>query len=479
MKKKKTIKKAQYGYDIQPIQPLGMQQLPINTYIPPAQQVPASPLPTFESSKPAQVPNILSQAQGVGGGSVAGTVGSTVGSLVGGPIGGAVGGAIGNTIGQVGKFVNKLTSTGLSLANALIPEQDKTRYSQALPMSYNPYPQGTGSQAIYENGGYVTKTKKKRGISVTEEVPITPFEPTVIPQQFQEPTFDTATNPTVDYEPIYNSTGDLAYFTPRFKSFSRNQAMQTMQSLPDQYGNIPVLKSPELYSDLYTNFMTEQNSNNWIPSTNYNIAPIDNTNFQKYKSGGKIGPYITHDPKDPRIKRYNDSLNLYNKARSISSDLYLDDTEYTDKDLIKFDRNFTKEDALSEVSSLSKDSKSLNEYLNVYNEGKNKGILPSGYYPAKGPSLAYTKPKQEVVYESNPQIDPIPLESSYTMPIDIEIPLPEQVQVPEYGPKSYRMDYMGGLRRVYKNGGYIKGQEVDLSPEEIQSLINQGYQIQF
>lgn len=203
-------------------------------------------------------------------------------------------GSIASGIGKAaGQAMNAITTGGPQLINALLPNQSLERIDRSLPRNYNPFPQGiSGSQAIYEDGGYInpytTRTRRQNNIVVTEEIPaytensFIPMEP--IRELSQRPrTFNEVSVPTpiparnISYDRMLDIQGNPTAYLPVFQGFSRNEAMQALPQLPEYTGGLPVIRSD--YGDYFQNFMPGTTSDQW--------SPYDNQ-VQMFETGGSI-----------------------------------------------------------------------------------------------------------------------------------------------------------------------------------------------
>ncbi len=111
------------------------------------------------------------------------------------------------------------------------------------------------------------------------------------------------------------------------------------------------------------------------------------------QKGGKIQPLIVNNPNDPRLKAYQDSLNLYkNGIKDIN---FKTDDTYTDKDVIFFNKSFP----LSDGKKYYEDGALSNTASKIIDTYKKSKIDPIGYYRAEGVSLAFKKPEQPVTYQ--------------------------------------------------------------------------------
>lgn len=199
---------------------------------------------------------------------------------------------IGQGLRAAGQAMSAVTTGGPQLINALLPNQSLERIDRSLPRNYNPFPQGTGSQAIYEDGGYInpytTRTRRQNNIVVTEEIPaytensFIPMEP--IRELSQRPrTFNEVSVPVpiparnISYDRMLDIQGNPTAYLPVFQGFSRNEAMQALPQLPEYTGGLPVIRSD--YGDYFQNFMPGTTSEQW--------SPYDNQ-VQMFETGGSI-----------------------------------------------------------------------------------------------------------------------------------------------------------------------------------------------
>lgn len=193
-----------------------------------------------------------------------------------------------------GEFASGIIRS-LPTLGAFIPnnQNNEDTIRPIIPRAYNPYPSGTGSQAIYDNGGYVTNTRKKRGITVTEEAPIEMFQPSQIdnmtqmtplqsnmPSHINQPFMGMVPVPqvkkSIGYDKIYDNSGNVESYAPNFSAgYDYNSAIQDAMLLPEQIGGIPVQRSKSQLAELYQNFMPNSTAGQWQP-------------FGKYENGGQI-----------------------------------------------------------------------------------------------------------------------------------------------------------------------------------------------
>lgn len=216
---------------------------------------------------------------------------------------------VGEAMQKVGKMAGQMLQQsivgGVNFLNAAIPTDYKKRNFIENPIAYNPNPMGTGSQMIYEDGGYIspykTVTRKKRGIVVTEEVPIeeqTAMQPIA---QLPDVTFTGKRNKPaspvahqkVDFIKDYDATGTLTGYTPIFHNFNDRQSVQNvMQDLPDFFGKVKVNKSMDNYGESFTGYNQYDDSDKWMLNRDKSQKPytVEQGDPMYFKNGGLI-PY--------------------------------------------------------------------------------------------------------------------------------------------------------------------------------------------
>lgn len=196
-----------------------------------------------------------------------------------------------------GQALNALMVGGPQLINAMLPEQEVYREDRSLPRTYNPFPQGTGSQAIYKDGGkvakngYRTKKRKQGNIQIEEEVPIEdlPMMPMsyqipFVPQQVPLPEVPEARE--ISFERLADVSGNPATYVPQFQGYNYFEALQALRQLPEFIDNIPVTRSPQLYQDLFQNFQPNTQASQWVPyQSDYYPQPLT-----PFENGGTIEP---------------------------------------------------------------------------------------------------------------------------------------------------------------------------------------------
>ena len=134
----------------------------------------------------------------------------------------------------------------------------------------------------------------------------------------------------------------------------------------------------------------------------------------KFDNGGNT--IITHDPNDPRLKAYQDSLNAYQEQQDIINKIKKTNLVDTgDGKPLKVDGSKGKIETRSYADKLFNRSQKdwLKSYFlspGKYNEGTNETMLPSSimrfptedwYDPRSGFVAVYDKPKQPVIYKKN------------------------------------------------------------------------------
>lgn len=309
-KNKKTFKvkiKAQDGYQLDPwqrqqspyqypnYQPIEMsdysnQMIPVSGYtdIAPQGQMEVQPM-----QYPSQ--NSPNQAQSNNAGRNIGNIASGIGRAA-------------------GQALNAISTGGPQLINALLPEQSKYREDRSLQRSYNPYPNGTGSQALYRNGGSVDRFTKlsdeEAAYYYMNDIPLPmdsypdnmqpilpyqnnyqrEFQPVNVPQ----PTFAPQRN--ISYNRMVDVLGQPTSYLPQFEGFNYNEATQALQQLPESIDNVPVVRSN--YQDYFQNFQPNSQSNNWIPYDYDNYDPQPLTSFE---DGGEIPNDLEGIPFNPTL----------------------------------------------------------------------------------------------------------------------------------------------------------------------------------
>lgn len=201
---------------------------------------------------------------------------------------------------NIGNIMSGIATGAPQLINALLPDQPLEEEDRTIPMAINPYKMGTGSEAIYKDGGEIArngyrKRKRKQGnIQITEEIPeALPIENTIedatrnieMQQQFPvtAPQFQPELRPLptqpkrVEFEKLLDTEGNITGYSPIFSNnYNYWEAMSAMNALPEQFGGVPVMRNPETYADLWEGFMPRSNAYDWTKS---------NSNF---KNGGMI-----------------------------------------------------------------------------------------------------------------------------------------------------------------------------------------------
>lgn len=218
-----------------------------------------------------------------------------------------------------GEFASGIIRS-LPALGAFIPnnQNNEDTIRPIIPRAYNPYPSGTGSQAIYEDGGYVTNTRKKRGITVTEEAPIEMFQPSQIdnmtqmtplqsnmPSHINQPFMGMVPVPqvkkSIGYDKIYDNSGNVESYAPNFSAgYDYNSAIQDAMLLPEQIGGIPVQRSKSQLAELYQNFMPNSTAGQWKP-------------FGKYENGGIVND-PTYDAISSVLMNRNKDKNFVQRA---------------------------------------------------------------------------------------------------------------------------------------------------------------------
>lgn len=226
-----------------------------------------------------------------------------------------------NAIKNVNLPIGDVVTSGIVAANALTKEKhnkNKVHNQQA----YNPYPMGTGSKSLYDNGGktgpnvftdlsdeeaayyymneiplptnntgYTTSTKKKGGMTVTEEIPTQydSFDNQILPTSISSPVFAPTEDPgipkRVEYETTYDMFGGSAQLSPIFTGFNQREASNFINEQPFDINGTPTLGSPELYSEMYQGFQPGSTSSEW---TSYNYGGKVSGSKMNCDNGGMV-----------------------------------------------------------------------------------------------------------------------------------------------------------------------------------------------
>lgn len=210
---------------------------------------------------------------------------------------------IGGMAQSVGSSIGNALNIGAAIqgVNALIPEQ-RQRVDRTIPRGYNPYSYGTGSQAIYADGGdiYHTETGRKHNISTTQEVPNMPLPlPTRDENIYNSPISQFHPYPTtvpsiperksITYEQLYNPLTGSNEYAPVFGgNWSKGEVKNYWQNIPDTYNNSPVIKG-EAYNDLW-NMRSDVGSNQWQPTygTRQNVLNNLYSQIPEFEEGGNL-----------------------------------------------------------------------------------------------------------------------------------------------------------------------------------------------
>jgi hypothetical protein len=154
-----------------------------------------------------------------------------------------------------------------------------------------------------------------------------------------------------------------------------------------------------------------------------------------FKGGGKTDqskqPIVVHDPKDPRLKAYNDSTNLYNMHRARIKDV----ADYYNSNVDSVLRTFAEIGKPTKPNA--RELSVFHHYLALGKESKAAGIdpvaiYPPGEYPLTNEAV-FKKPVQPVVYEAKPQPTAIPSiqakvneSADDRQPISVNIPVQKE-----------------------------------------------------
>lgn len=188
-----------------------------------------------------------------------------------------------------GQALHSVMNAGPQLINALLPNQPMEREDMSLPYAVNPFPMGTGSQAIYRKGGnvslgtdedmynyihgiplsgaqptYTTQERQQGGMRVTEQLPMNmpSMQPQIGPASME---YDIPKR--ITFEPLMDYQNNITAYNPVFPS-SMNywDAMDSFNFLPSQFGGVPVLNSKDSFKEANPNFRPYTGPYNWLPT---------------------------------------------------------------------------------------------------------------------------------------------------------------------------------------------------------------------
>lgn len=236
----------------------------------------------------------------------------------------AIGNMVQNIGSNIGNLMNSAATYAPQLINALLPNQPLEREKRNLIPSVNPYPQGTGSQAIYKNGGSIDRfTNLSDEEAMYYYMNNIPLPQESYPDYIQPinrnqssafslnkklvdvPAVNVPVAEPVTFESLSDRQGNrqLAPIFP--DNYSYYDAMNTLPQLPDNYNGIPVMKSPELYKEIRTNVRPFTKAKDWLKSI--------------FEDGGEIPNDLEGlDFKLPNINERYDDLSFskaFSKAR--------------------------------------------------------------------------------------------------------------------------------------------------------------------
>lgn len=334
---------------------------------------------------------------------------------------------------KLGKKFNNLSeilATGMMAANYLIPEE-KTKWPVVRPqLSYNPYPQGTGSQAIAKNGITISETGYKRN------------------------------------------------------SKDKNKSKLRIPSNVITMENVdfPVLGT----SDNGITKMMYPGENHVFPGANF----VDEERVVAQKGATVRQPIYTSNPNDPRLRAYNDSLNLYKAYQFQKNNSAIPYNQWLQEfgqnypggpEALKKERekNLGKPGTKTSDEKMSRfipdrpdsdydppysgDNKIINYYKSLVGNDKDfrigkhnspdlwhKNIKSVGMYYDGADSPIYKKPVQPVIYQQEPKIDaPDKRQTSYSrnlgmLPINVNKPNVSQSLYDPTKPTNWSFTYPTG-----------------------------------
>jgi hypothetical protein len=386
---------ANFGY----LQPLEPQPIPVTQDTRTFNQVPMPPAPTLDqTSTSTKSPSNMNKALGVG---VQG-------------------------LRTIGSALNSFMTGAPQLINAMLPDQPLEREDRDIRSAQVQYPQGTGSQAIYEEGGeivarngYNERKRRKGNIQVTEEVPvdINTFANNVKPQTF--PVTPPQHNPQfiplpeqqkkIQFEKLLDKQGN-AQFSPIFSgNYTRHEAEQAMSQLPEYFGEIPVLRSPDLYKDVMQGF--DQGSRGW----DWKRTMFEDGGTLEERQAQKLPALeMSTIPEDTKRKSSYNALSFGEAFKAARKEMGSGNIfEWKGK---KYTTNMAKEESvkpiaevratkIKDVSPKTQKVNSLQEH--IYNsqaqKPSNNPVTPSmqQFNPAFRKDFDLNLPKEETVYGHN------------------------------------------------------------------------------
>ena len=309
---------------------------------------------------------------------------------------------------SAGQGLGDIVTGGISLANALVPDNKNKqllRPDMQQMRTYNPYQYGTGSEAIYEDGGVVDGVgdwstrqveqpyhpMKKHGIQVSYDNTTTPYSG----NQYPDPNAINYQAPNTDY----------SHTTPSGEDYVRYERTRGVRG--EKYTYDPIL--PNSWDRARKNAFLQQQPE----YMGEEHLPINLRNIQQY------------DEQQAYTPRPNDDPNFFNKMKVWDRD-------------IKYPSQVPVEEDYMEYGGEIEEAKS-----GIHIKKKNRGKF-NALKKRTG------KTTEELTHSKNP--------------------LTRKRAIFAQNAKKWKKHEFGGL---------VEGQELDLSEEEIQSLISQGYKLDF
>lgn len=193
--------------------------------------------------------------------------------------------------------------------------------NQLMPVTSASNFYGNDDMGMYAaDGGYVTSMRKQHNMTITEETPSTGtsfIKEHIDPLTSRPITSITAAHKivpnntkSVSWERLLNREGTPINYSPVFNGdWAPNDMSQFLSQAPSRIDNLPVVP----YKEYSEEFMGD---------------------------GGKVAPYHTTDPNDPRIQLYKDSLNQHNnfiiRNRKVNEQKNVPDLNQRDRNMQEF-----------------------------------------------------------------------------------------------------------------------------------------------
>lgn len=287
--------------------------------------------------------------------------------------------------------LSEILATGLMAINKVLPEE-KTKWPVVRPqLSYNPYSQGTGSQAIGKNGITISETGYKR-----------------------------------------NS---------KDKNKSKLRIPSNMITMEDV--DFPVLGT----SDNGITKIMYPGENHVFPGANF----VDEERVVAQKGAAIRQPIYTSSPNDPRLRAYQDSLKVYNNYEKFRAAMKSKDFTNSDNAEDYYIEVFNKYLKPLWPLTLGKGKRTIEPISipagNIKPANSNKRTGFPFYDNYKG-----VKPVQPVIYQEEPKIDaPKKRQTSYSRDLGM---LPMNVAEPNLSQALYDSSKPTNWSFTYPTGQY-------------------------